>query len=112
MQLKKLTMLWMILNLLTACGGTVKKTTLIKTQNKLTTYREPAQASCESVLEKCKTAVDEQKKAMDQQNVVIEKQDKLIKLQENELEQSEEATNKAILGGVSVSSFLLLLLLI
>jgi hypothetical protein len=69
-------------------------------------------STCDQLLDQCAVTVDKQKITINKQEKVIKSQDKLIEAQDNEILRSHEETNDAILGGFSVSSVLLLLLLL
>lgn len=114
MQVKKVMMLLAILTGLIGCSGKVRRSQKTwETPAILETNRNLATTpSCEEVLGKCSLAVEKQKIALKEKEDVIKKQDEIIEHVEKEVEEAHKDTNKAIIGGASVSSFLLLLLLL
>ena len=119
--LRKLMMLSLILSSIIACSTpqrqfqrriALKQSLTAEDKRILEDNLERSNPSCVEVLDKCAKAVKKQKKAIKEQDDVIKKQEEIIKLQGEEVERSHKATNTAIFGGVSASSFLLLLLLL
>jgi hypothetical protein len=90
----------------------INNDSIILKQDLERTVNSFSSGTCESVLQKCAKAVEQQEEAIIKQGEVIKKQDEIINLQEEEVYRANEATDKAVVGGVGVSSLLLLLLLL